>query len=246
VTFEEQRSLDGLAREFAGKLTELTRGVLGKDSPRFHAVNMGKHVRVAAISDDEKYVPIPVKINDEVRLHLLVEHFCCWDGKTEFLATDKSLVKLHYAGVPEPLLRWEYVRTWQNPPGAHVQVHAHRDEMAYLLRLAENGRPRAGLRRDRMPRLSEMHVPVGGHRMRPCLEDVLLFLYREFHIDTEPGWRDVVAKHLAEWRLVQLKSAVRDAPEAAVEVLRDLGYEIVGPKVVTPRPDPDKVKLFWP
>jgi hypothetical protein len=119
--------------------------------------------------------------------------------------------------------------------------------MAYLLRLAERkGRPRSGLRSGKLPRLSEMHLPVGGHRMRPSLEDVLLFLEREFAIDVVDGWRNVIDEYLREYRLLQLMSAVRDAPEAAAEVLRDLKYVVEAPKVVPPRAAPDDAKLFWP
>lgn len=246
VNAEPQRTLDELADDFASKLTALTRGVLGKDSPRFHAVNMGPRIRVAPINENERVQRIPISIDGNEKLSLLACYYCCWDGASEFLATDQSDVHLFYDGVSDPLMRFEYVRKSKEPPGAHVQIHAHRDEMAYLLRLADRGRPREGMRRDRLPRLAEMHVPVGGHRMRPSLEDVLLFLRREFGIDTAPTWRATIREHLEEWRLLQLKSAVRDAPEAAVEVLRNLGYQVEAPKVVSPRPAPESVKLFWP
>ncbi|MFJ4447710.1 hypothetical protein [[Kitasatospora] papulosa] len=162
------------------------------------------------------------------------------------MATDQADVHLFYQGVPDPLLRYEYVRNSKEPPGAHLQVHAHRDEMAYLLRLADRGRPKQGLRRDKLPRLAEMHLPVGGHRMRPALEDVLLFLQREFAIDTIPGWRAVLDEHLRNWRLMQLKTAVRDAPDAAAQVLRSLGYSVVEPTVPAARQAPEDVKLFRP
>lgn len=245
MSAEQQQKLNELADGFAGKLTELTRGVLGEESPRFHALNMGNRVRVAPIHDDEKVLRIPVRIGGVVRMSLLVRYFCCWDGHSAFLATDQSHVHLYYADVPDPLLRFEYERKSQEPPGAHVQVHAHRDEMAYLLRLSDAGRPGEKFRHDRLPRLSEMHLPVGGHRMRPSLEDVLLFLKREFGIDTAADWRTVIDRHLEEWRLTQLKSAVRDAPEAAAEVLRGLGYGVGAPKVTAPRSG-EPAKLFWP
>ncbi|MGJ3558648.1 hypothetical protein ACR6C2_05310 [Streptomyces sp. INA 01156] len=101
--------------------------------------------------------------------------------------------------------------------------------MAYLLRLADAGRPRQGFKRRKLPRLSETHLPVGGHRMRQALEDVLLFLKREFAITTAPGWRAVIDERLRNWREIQLMSAVRDAPEAAAEVLRALGYTVESP-----------------
>ncbi|MGC5344075.1 hypothetical protein PZB75_16170 [Streptomyces sp. AM 4-1-1] len=243
---EEARTLDALAESFADQLTSLTRGVLGEDTPRFHALNMGSRIRVSPISDNEVVQRIPVRIDGEERLSLGVRYFCCWDGSSTFMATDQADLHLFYQGVPDPLLRYEYVRSSKEPPGAHLQVHAHRDEMAYLLRLADRGRPKQGLRRDRLPRLAEMHLPVGGHRMRPALEDLLLFLQREFAIDTAEGWKGVLDEHLRNWRLMQLKTAVRDAPESAAEVLRGLGYTVVEPPVPAARQALDGVKLFWP
>lgn len=234
------------AAGFADQLTSLTRGVLGEDTPRFHAINMGSKIRVSPIREDEVLQRIPISIDGEPRLSLMVRFYCCWDGSSTFMATDQADVHVFYAGVPDPLLRYEYVRSSKEPPGAHVQVHAHRDEMAYLLRLAEKGRPKQGLKRNRLPRLSEMHLPVGGHRMRPALEDVLLFLKREFAIDTVEGWKTVIDEHLRDWRLMQLKTAVRDAPDTAAQVLRSLGYSVVEPTVPEARQAPDDVKLFWP
>ncbi|MCK1794985.1 hypothetical protein MTQ01_02895 [Streptomyces sp. XM4193] len=118
--------------------------------------------------------------------------------------------------------------------------------MAYLLCLAEQGKPKQKLRSRRLPRLSEMHLPVGGHRMRPSLEDVLLFLYREFRVNVEPNWREVVDGHLREYRRVQLRAAVRDAPEEAADVLRGLGYEVALPRLVGPRSPAEETKLYWP
>ena len=246
VTAEGMSRLDELATTFADDLTALTRGVLGEDAPRFAALNMGHRVRVSPMSIDEKVQRIPVSVNGEPVLSLMARYYCCWDGSSTFLATDQADIHLHYVRNPDPLIRFEYVRSSKEPPGAHIQVHAHRDEMAYLLRLADAGRPKQGLRRRKLPRLSEMHLPVGGHRMRPALEDVLLFLKREFAIDTAPGWRSVVDDHLRNWRKIQLMSAVRDAPEAAAEVLRLLGYTVEPPAVPAPRPPREQVKLYWP
>lgn len=243
---EGTSKLDELAAAFADDLTSLTRGVLGEDTPRFAALNMGTRVRVSPIAADERELRIPVSINDEPVLSLRARYFCCWDGSSTFLATDQADIHLHYVGIPDPLIRFEYVRNSKEPPGAHIQVHAHRDEMAYLLRLADAGRPKQGFKRRKLPRLSEMHLPVGGHRMRPALEDVLLFMKREFAIETAPGWRKVIDDRLRNWREIQLMSAVRDAPEAAAEVLRTLGYTVQPPTVIRPRVAAEDIKLYWP
>ncbi|MFF0588476.1 hypothetical protein ACFYWD_21165 [Streptomyces sp. NPDC003781] len=243
---EETSKLDELAAGFADDLTALTRGVLGQDTPPFAALNSGKRVRVSPITADERVLSIPISIGGEIVLSLKALYYCCWDGSSTFLATDQADFHLHYKGVTDPLIRFEYVRDSREPPGAHIQVHAHRDEMAYLLRLADAGRPKQGFKRRKLPRLSEMHLPVGGHRMRPALEDVLLFMKREFAIDTVPTWRSVISERLKVWREIQLMSAVRDAPEAAAETLRAMGYTVQSPTVARPRVSQDDVKLYWP
>ncbi|MEU6497558.1 hypothetical protein ABZ890_45635 [Streptomyces sp. NPDC046984] len=246
MTAEETSKLDELATTFADDLTALTRGVLGEDALRFAALNVGNRVRVSPMSTDERVQRVPVSVNGEAILSLMIRYYCCWDGSSTFLATDQADIHVHYAGISDPLIRFEYVRSSKEPPGAHIQVHAHRDEMAYLLRLADAGRPKQGFRRRKLPRLSEMHLPVGGHRMRPALEDVLLFLKREFAIDTAPTWRSTLDEHLRNWRKIQMMSAVRDAPEAAAEVLRAMGYKVDPPMVVSPRTPDENVKLYWP
>ncbi|WP_405672673.1 hypothetical protein OG848_22055 [Streptomyces canus] len=242
----DDATLDDRATEFADTLTALTRGVLGEDSPQFSAHNAGNRIRVAPLAADKRSMRIPVKIDGERCLNLHVQHLCCWDGTKKYLATDKADVHVFFEGESDPLLRFEYVRNSKNPPGAHLQVHAHRDEMAYLLRLADKkkGRPAAQLRKGKLPRLSEMHLPVGGHRLRPALEDVLLLLEREFAIDVAPGWRDVLDEHLRTWRVLQLKAAVRDAHEEAAATLREIGYKVeAGPDVEPQRTDQ---RLYWP
>jgi hypothetical protein len=249
ATADGDTALDGKATEFADTLTELTRGVLGPDSPAFLARNLGGRVRVAPEASDGEVRRIPVRIDGEHCLSLYVQYLCHWDGwdgPERYLATEQADVHVFLEGVQEPLLRYEYVRDCQNPPGAHIQMHAHRDEMAYLLRLAErkDGRPAKALRRRRPPRISEMHLPVGGHRLRPALEDVLLFMEREWAIDVEPGWRPLLERHLRDWRRTQLRAAVRDAHEDAAETLRKLGYEVTATERV--RPQTHDSRLYWP
>jgi hypothetical protein len=94
---------------------------------------------------------------------------------------------------------------------------------------SSKGRPKAHRRKGTVPRLAQLHFPVGGHRFRPCLEDVLQMLIFEFGLDTQPSWLTAVEKGRAEWRDMQLRAAVRDATGSAAEVLRSLGYSVTSP-----------------
>jgi hypothetical protein len=65
--------------------------------------------------------------------------------------------------------------------------------------------------------------------MRPCLEDLYTFLITEFSVDAKRGYLEVLERKRAEWRRLQIGVCVRDAPEAAALVLRDLGYSVSSP-----------------
>lgn len=74
--------------------------------------------------------------------------------------------------------------------------------------------------------MREIHFPVGGHRFRPSLEDVLEMLSDEFGVDSPGDFRNKLRKGRTEWRQIQTKAVVRDDPDSAVEVLNTLGYDI--------------------
>lgn len=72
--------------------------------------------------------------------------------------------------------------------------------------------------------LSTIHLPVGGERFRPCLEDFLQLLIADCGVDAVPGWEGAIESGRETWRRRQLKSVVRDIPNDAVAVLRELGW----------------------
>jgi hypothetical protein len=63
-----------------------------------------------------------------------------------------------------PLLRLDFDREMHTAPGCHWNVHAERGAITNLL--ARNNPDHSG-------ELCKLHLPVGGARMRPCLEDLL-------------------------------------------------------------------------
>jgi hypothetical protein len=87
-----------------------------------------------------------------------------------------------------------------------MHVHAESGPVAHLLTRLD---PQATL-----PRLASLHLPVGGVRFRPSLEDVLEFAIRELGVEALSGWEDAIAEGQQRWRWVQLQAAVRDAIRA--------------------------------
>lgn len=83
--------------------------------------------------------------------------------------------------------------------------------------------------REATPKMAEVHIPMGGPRLRPALEDVLEMLIHDFGADCVPDALQVLAAHRHQWRLSQARSIVSSLPEEAADVLRDLGYSVIAP-----------------
>jgi hypothetical protein len=116
-----------------------------------------------------------------------------------------------------------YRRDQQSEPSAHIHVHGHRGALSHLLSQTGHEHPHE---------MGSLHIPVGGSRYRPCLEDFIQFLLCECLFDGEAGWRPRVEAGRERWRLHQAAAAARDAPEEAARVLRELGYVVTAPRTV--------------
>lgn len=227
-----------LAESFAREVTERIDQIVPFDG-RLSALAAGTdtsgRVSVAVLDPATlREQSIVLNVGGKPRLRLFVKFNCCWDRGQDYLAVDASWfhVRLGDRDKDEPLFRYEYLRRpTKMIPAAHLQVHAHRDEFLYMLVAGGEGRPRVRQKTGEVPRLSVFHFPLGGHRFRPCLEDVLHALILEFGVDRRPAWRRAVEDGREQWRRLQLKAAVRDAPEDAAAVLADMGWKLEPPDV---------------
>ncbi len=130
------------------------------------------------------------------------------------------------------MFRYEYVRDpGRDHPGAHLQIHAHRDGISHAMSRVGSSTRRARRRASSgdVPRMSELHFPVGGPRFRPCLEDVLGMLVSEFGVDCDDEGRETLASAREVWRRQQVRTVVRDAPTEAIASLVALGYTVTSP-----------------
>lgn len=154
--------------------------------------------------------PIPLTIGAKgASVYLIASHRLMWDPEKQFLAADASAFRIYAdASALDPLLRFEYVRDNAPHPEAHVHVHAEWTSKV----------PLYGVRPPR-----KLHLPVGGRRFRPSLEDVIEFLIDEGFAEGKIGWQTAVADHREEWMEIQLKAAVRRNPEIALAQLRAMG-----------------------
>lgn len=234
----DRPTLQDLARKFATDLTRTLRVVVGEDCPPFEADTPEAPGAAAAFVRQGPAEGITLRVEDEPILTLTAVYECTWDGWQEFLAVSKSGITVFprdELGM-EPLFRYEYVKEMRNRsrPAAHFQVHGNHPALTDVLQDAGSGsvsgrRLNKKIAAGKMPTLSKLHFPLGGHRFRPCLEDILEVLMDEFGV-TPSGDRTAALEALADgredWRRTQVAAATRDAPEVAIRVLEDLGYEV--------------------
>lgn len=243
--------LDAAARTFADDLTSTVQAVLGKAAGRFVVVraprpaNRGRTTRLVVRAANNK--PIPLPISGSAALELIVDFRCTWDHRGKYLAVKKASWSVRPVDVGEPLFRYEFEAGMTSRlPSAHMHVHGHRDEFVFQMFRGTSGRPKSRASRvvsgsAALPRLSNLHFPLGGPRMRPCLEDILEFLIEEFRIDTEPGHQAALDEGRARWRRVQIAASVRDAPAIAAAAPEELGYTVTAPDGLHPAERPDKL-----
>lgn len=226
----DRNSLREQAQEFAQSLTATVHSV-APDCEPFTAKIVEGSPRISVRQSPRE--GIPLKVGGVPFLDLKVIFECCIDSKGHYLAVEKSRMEVSAkAGSGGPIFRYEYDRKYTQAPPAHMHVHAHRDAFTYLMATGGDSSKMARRRTksDKVPSLQDIHFPVGGHRFRPCLEDVLEILIVEFGVDQQPGTLKALQDGRANWRRTQTRSVVRDDPESAVSILRELGYEIEWPR----------------
>lgn len=229
------------AEQFAVELTSTLHTAFGDQvDPLKAGILPGSATSRVTVSQDPE-TGIELRVNDVPRLQLTVSYNCVWDRAAEFLAVDKANIAVRAINVGEPLFRYEFLRKPTGGlPCAHLHVHARRDALTHLMVLSGEGSQRGKRRKEAVhrlggvPRMSELHFPLGGIRFRPCVEDVLHMLVDEFGVGTPDNALEVLAAGREEWRRTQLRAAVRDCPQAAAEVLTGMGCQVTPPEAGHP------------
>lgn len=141
------------------------------------------------------------------------------DRSGQHLAVHVSTFQLRDSRGKKPIVRLEYVRDAHKVPCSHIHVHAESGLFTQLLAATGHGSPAA---------VQSVHIPTGGDRFRPCVEDFVEFLISECLVAGRDGWRDEIAQGREQWREMQTAAAVRDRPEIAIAELRRLGMTVDG------------------
>jgi hypothetical protein len=232
-------SLADRSRAFAGEVADLLERTIGCP---FSIVSV-------RMRDGEKYVVrpgdnegrptrIPLYVGGEHLADLELVMYQMLDRAGEYLKTSRTDFRVFSTIDRTPLLRLEYDSEARVVPSAHWQFHAERGAFVHLLTIASRTRPVRG-----PGDLSKLHLPVGGERFRPGLEDLLELLIRDCGIDGAEGREEAVKQGRKRWRLRQLRSAVRDQQEEVAGLLRDLGWEVT--REGTPPSTHDEPYTHW-
>ncbi|MEX2620204.1 MAG: hypothetical protein WD250_08290 [Egibacteraceae bacterium] len=187
------------AQRFADEIADLLARTVSENPP-IRALARNDRVVVAPFDDRGETVTIALSVAGDHRLELLVEFLCTWDFAGRYLAIEQSEFALKMPHLREPLIRFDYVRDHSWAP-AHVQLHAESSALGWLHAFTGTRKP---------PKVQELHLPVGGRRLRPSLEDVIDFAIRDLAVDAQPNAAERIAEGRARWRRVQVKALIRD------------------------------------
>lgn len=152
---------------------------------------------------------------------LKIEYHIGLDRLNEFPTVHKSSFQVRAAEAPA--IRFEYERDKTSVPAAHIHVHG-------VGGLLSPGLMKNGNKGSRKGDWQKLHLPVGGHRFRPSLEDFLYFVINECGFRGRAQWEEILLDSRKTWLDKQSSAVVRDAPEIAADALRKLGYTVESPK----------------
>ncbi|WP_280448437.1 hypothetical protein [Nocardia brasiliensis] len=209
----------GRSREFADTLNDLLNGTVCRGIHLQPAVD--KRTGSVIISyrpnreDLGDIVGIPFCPTGKPKVHLGLSVRLRPDRSNLFLMVVSSAMILALdSALEKTLLHYDYERDKPLYPEAHVQVCASSDHWEELL----GDRP-----------LKRLHLPVGGRRFRPTLEDVVEFVIAEKILPGLPGWEGVIEESRRAFQMRQLRAAIRNHPDVAQEELSRISREEPAP-----------------
>ncbi|MEX2549379.1 MAG: hypothetical protein WD638_04060 [Nitriliruptoraceae bacterium] len=202
------------AERFADDIADLLERTVSEQPP-IRALAVEGRVLVAPFAaDGDQREDIPLTVQGERRLDLRLEFRCAWDFARKFLAIESSRFALKLPHLGEPLIRFDYLRSHTWAP-AHVQMHAESSTLGYLHAFTGTVKP---------PKVQALHIPVGGRRLRPCLEDVIDFAIHDLAVDARAGASARIGEGRSRWKRLQVNAAIRDVikhdPDTAPHELR--------------------------
>jgi hypothetical protein len=211
--------LRGYADAFAGELSDLLNNTV-TDGIRITAVT-DRNARQARVgfgcspSDLGDFRMIPLAIRKAPKLYLGMLFKIAPDEAGRYPMVRSSVMFLSPDDNPggRLLLHYDYERDKDDYPEAQLQVCATSPAWEEAIsRYGPVGKP-----------LERLHLPVGGRRFRPTLEDLIELLVGENLAEHRDGWRAWVERGRDSFAERQLRAAVRRHPDIAISILREEG-----------------------
>jgi hypothetical protein len=205
------------ADQFAKKLSKLLNATICHGVRLNAVVHPTKAVLVGYRISKTNYTPrygVPVTCDGKKPSgYLTVSYKLTADDEGEHLMVVSSVTGYGLsADLASTLLHYDYERNKPDDyPEAHLQIEAQSPD--WDLVCGRTGQSRS---------LSKLHLPVGGRRYRPTLEDLIEFLVVENIATARPNWDRQLKTTRDEFQRFQLGAAIRRDPETAKAALQAL------------------------
>ncbi|WP_231584509.1 hypothetical protein [Mycobacterium haemophilum] len=222
-TLTRRFDLERDSREFAQELTDLLNATVCDGIRLTTVISPGRDRARAVIgyeiSKQELDLRrcIAVTIGADPKIWLGFSMRLEQDFEDKYLMVRQSVMLLSASADPaNTLLHYDYERDKPDDyPDAHLQICATSEAWKQV-----------GVRTDGSERLLErMHLPVGGRRFRPTLEDIVEFLIAEKLAQPKDGWKQAITEGRERFRRKQLSAAIRRDRETARAVLAQFDTE---------------------
>jgi hypothetical protein len=181
-----------------------------------------------------KSISLPIEtsplVNDEPVLGLKLAYTVEADPKSSYLRVRNSAAAITMIQENErPVIRLEFERDKGIEPGeiskrahgrhaAHFQIHGVSADLSYIWGLTGRHTKR---------NLESLHIPVGGRRFRPTMEDLIEFLYLEkIVLGLKDGGQSALEAGRKKWFSIQLASTIRSNQLEAIKILETEGFRI--------------------
>lgn len=164
---------------------------------------------------------VPLTISQSpARLYLSVLHTLELDDSGSFLTTNKSSYSLQADSETAPIITYDFVREPPNEfPEAHIHIHGDSDVLRGMLHASGRDKDKP----------ADLHLPVGGRRFRPCLEDIIEFCILERLVTPRDGWQSALNHSRDEYHDRQLRAAVHRNPATAAGALKRDSWQVNAP-----------------
>lgn len=216
-------TLEEKAREFTNTLQgalnrTITQGIRLKyvGDPRGVVGYVGYRLK-----ENSDYIgkPIPVTLGKKTSCWLMLNQTVTLEDEGNLKTTRATAAVYADRDQQSRLLSYEFDRDAENEyPSAHLQIDAESEALEVIAK-------RCSVK----PQFERLHLPVGGVRFRPCLEDVIEFLIVERIAEAREDWEKAISESRSRFHRIQLKAAIRNEPDAAVSQLKSMGYVIEQP-----------------